>query len=374
MDFKDKVVVVTGGAQGIGRCITEEFQKAGAHVCVIHENRLGIYIADDWTVNNRLWLSAGFRIEWQNTHGIGAFAYTADGTLFEPSNIRKEGFNIVEGKPNRFTGDWINPVFTFNGRFKIVGGLGLLGEYVYVRQRPNMQDYAGCYLPIEDAININMLRGGIYYNASWIQLTSQVFHIVQTNYKSRSQFTNPADQSETVTLPIVNDVATLGWTTDAVITPFKGFSFHGLLTLQNPQYKNFTFQPIFKDGPGQLYDFNNKTTTAMSKMIIELDPSYLVDKWRFWLSFRYQSKQYINKTNTLYFKGRWETFGGIDYTLNKHVDLKLNLVNILNQKGASGNIPAADLATDVSVFQHHYLMAGNYIRPFTMELGASIKF
>ena len=28
MDFKDKVVVITGGAQGIGRCITEEFQKA----------------------------------------------------------------------------------------------------------------------------------------------------------------------------------------------------------------------------------------------------------------------------------------------------------------------------------------------------------
>ena len=35
MDFKDKIVVVTGGAQGIGRCITEEFRKAGATVCVI---------------------------------------------------------------------------------------------------------------------------------------------------------------------------------------------------------------------------------------------------------------------------------------------------------------------------------------------------
>ncbi len=32
-EFKDKVVVVTGGARGIGRCITEEFRKAGAHVC-----------------------------------------------------------------------------------------------------------------------------------------------------------------------------------------------------------------------------------------------------------------------------------------------------------------------------------------------------
>ena len=35
MDFKDKVAVITGGAQGIGRCIAEEFLKAGAHVCVI---------------------------------------------------------------------------------------------------------------------------------------------------------------------------------------------------------------------------------------------------------------------------------------------------------------------------------------------------
>ena len=35
MDFTGKVVVVTGGAQGIGRCICEAFKKAGAEVCVI---------------------------------------------------------------------------------------------------------------------------------------------------------------------------------------------------------------------------------------------------------------------------------------------------------------------------------------------------
>ena len=33
--FQNKVVVITGGAKGIGKCIGEEFTKQGAHVCVI---------------------------------------------------------------------------------------------------------------------------------------------------------------------------------------------------------------------------------------------------------------------------------------------------------------------------------------------------
>lgn len=33
--FQDKVVVITGGAGGIGKCIADEFRKNGAQVCVI---------------------------------------------------------------------------------------------------------------------------------------------------------------------------------------------------------------------------------------------------------------------------------------------------------------------------------------------------
>lgn len=45
-DFKNKVVVVTGGSQGIGKCICEEFEKLGANVCCIDLSPNGYFQGD----------------------------------------------------------------------------------------------------------------------------------------------------------------------------------------------------------------------------------------------------------------------------------------------------------------------------------------
>ena len=46
LNFEQKVVVITGGAHGIGLCTAREFQKRGAHVCVMDRAEGDHFVGD----------------------------------------------------------------------------------------------------------------------------------------------------------------------------------------------------------------------------------------------------------------------------------------------------------------------------------------
>lgn len=337
-----------------------------------YENKLAFYVTDEWQVNKRLNLFAGARLEYYRMDAdrvpTGRFAGFHIGATNPDGQIVKIE-NIVKNK--------LNYAATVRGIYNIGWGLGVTGDATISTRYPRINEYAGTG-PTEEQykrVTIPLVRGGITYRNKWIDLTSMVSYIGKTNNIDQQNLTKPGS-TESKTVLLIYNIQTIGWTTSAEITPFKGAHLHALFTLQKPTYKNYNASVTFSDGNTMGVNANGMIVKEIPQTIIELDPSYnITDDLRIWLSFRYFGKTYANLQEALYFNGRWETFGGINWNVNKHLSLSATVINFLNQKGASGTISGSELISKEEASKYAgKIMSGSYLRPFTVEFGAQITF
>lgn len=337
-----------------------------------YENKLALYLTDNWQLTNRLNLYYGARLEY--------YRMSAD----QVSHPRYSGFYIggkdAEGQviaPAKVTKNKLNYAATVRLNYTITGGFGLTADGTIATRFPRINEYAGTG-PTEEQykrVSIPLIRGGIFYTNKWLDLTSMVTYIAKSNNIDQQNLTKPNSTESKTTLLIYN-IQTIGWTTSAEVDPFKGFHLHALFTYQKPKYNNYSASVVFNDGTKGEINADGNVVTGISQILAEIDPSYyIVPGLRLWLSFRYFGKTYANLTNSLFFNGHWETFGGINWDVNKRLSLGCNVINFLNQKGAVGTISGAELLSkeEAGKFKNHY-MSGSYLRPFTVEFTASLKF
>lgn len=320
------------------------------------ENKLSVYANDDWKISDNFNLNYGVII--RNNIIDGEYSQTS----------RYNGFTLADAEMTSINYNWLQVGGTVNATYNINQNFGLMANFHYNEENRRLESYSQAFTPNTKKIKSPLGGLGVFWNNDYIQLISQVTYLNRNNYLNRYNLVNPANSTDAQTVTVYYDIQTVGWTTDFVLKPFKGFNLHYLLTLQNPEYKNFTFNAFGKD-----YDYSGNNVLSVSKVLMEIDPSYSFDKWRIWASFRYFSKQYANLTNVLYFAPRWETFGGVNYAWNKNINLGLNVTNIFNQRGASGTINGAELITDASAY-YGKLLTGNYIMPFTLQFSLGFNF
>lgn len=349
-----------------------DYNVAGSEFYEGYENKLALYIADKWNVTDKFRLSYGGRIEYYKVDGKNLpFKRFKD---FHIGATTSAGEIVT---PTKFGGDFVNYAFSLEGNYSLTKELGLTADFTYTTRYPRIDDYAGATNPQEKKSTIPLIRGGIVFKNDWISATSLVTFIKKTNNYKRLNLSNPAPGSNEIKTAGFNyDIQTLGWTTDLQMTPFKNFNLHFLLTLQNPTFQKYEASVNFDDGTVGKIDASGNNVNGIPKVLIEIDPSYNVTKdLRLWASFRYFSKTYANLSNALYFEGRWETFAGANYKVNKYLSLGASVVNFLNQRGARGNIAGSDLIQkeDASKYDDFW-MAGFYLRPLTFEFSASINF
>ncbi len=343
-----------------------------------YENKAAIYATDNWQVTPKFNLYFGGRLEYyrmsadQIPYGRYSGFHIGDTHTYTDNEGNS---TIVKIEPHNVLKNKINYAASIQGIYNINKHFGLTADATVATRYPRINEYAGTG-PTEEQykrVTIPLIRGGITYRNNWIDLTSMVTYIAKSNNIDQQNVTKPGTTQSKTTL-LIYSIKTLGWTTSAEIHPLQGFNLHALLTLQKPTYDNYYIKSPFEGVPD--LNANGNIVKEIPQILIELDPSYqLNEKFRFWLSFRYFGKTYANLTNALFFNGRWETFGGINWTVNKNLDLGCTVINFLNQKGASGTINGAELLSkeDSGKYKEYY-MSGSYLRPFTIEFSATLHF
>ena len=331
------------------------------------ENKLAAYINDTWRVSPNFRMGYGARVELFNIGvdylGDARFSDFHIGATYLNANGDKKTVGITH-----HTNTGLNYAVSVSPTYNITHSFGLTGEINFLKQYRHLEAYSGTTLPYYNNRPFILGRAGIFFNSSFVNLVSAFTYARRTNDYSRLTVMSENPNEDPVMVGASSGIETMGWTTDAMFTLFKGFKFHAMFTYQSPKYTGYKF-----DAFNKTYDFGGKTVTKQSKIIIELDPNYTFDRFNIWASFRYYGKQYANVGNSVYFNGRWETFAGVSYKANKMLTFNVNVVNFLNQRGAQGTIPGSELITDGSQYAGT-IMAGNYIRPFTVEFGAKLNF
>ncbi len=323
-----------------------------------HETKVALYFSDNWDISRKLNLEYGFRLE--NHYFCGDW-YSSAQRSEAPSRT------WVSGNTDKISRNFFNKDIYAILTYKIARTWGVMAEGSYFEKGGNLSAYSGADDPQLKQSHTPYIAGGVYFNHPLVSLISKVSKIEMSNIGVNGTFNNE-ETGESMKQSFNYDVKTLGWTTDAIIKPFKGFNLHLLLTIQNPQYKKFEFEVY-----GKKYDYAGKTLRSISKTLIEIDPSYTWSKFKAWASARYFSKEAANYPNTIYFASRWETFAGFDYKYNKSVNFSINVVNLLNQTGAQGTVSGGNTIMDGSKY-YDKVLSGTYIRPFTVEFKTSVKF
>ena len=358
-----------------------DFNKNASEYYKGHENKLAVYFTHDWNITDKFNLYYGARLEYQALRGDNAAVLNADGNYVGRFSNYYLGATAPDGTqiaPTPFSYDWLNYALTASATYKLNKEFGFTGDFTYITQHPKLENFAPATLPNTDKISVPLGRAGIYFNNSWLSLTSLFSYISKTNNNStlNLQHKTAAGQTEIMAAPLTYDIQTLGWTTDVVAHPFKGFDLHFLFTYQKPTYKKYETSVEFSDGYVGKINATGNIVAEIPQVIVEIDPSYMITKdLKIWTSFRYFSKTYANINDAYYFNGRWETFGGLNWQVNKKLSLGCSVVNFLNQTGAKGSIAGAELVTKEEAGKYaNTVMAGSYIRPFTVEFSAQIKF
>lgn len=338
-----------------------------------NENRAALYWIHKFNITPAWNVRYGFRLEDKYLNVFAPFNNEGEKVNNRTGNfsMKREGAYINHRHYN-----WIIPTVTGYTSYLINRHWLASVDFTYIRGRKRLHDFGNANLPDLTPSETILGTAGISYRNSFMDWASKVSLMRMNSQLSNTSFSKTfGDYAASAQTQTYYDQQAISWINDVNVHPFKGFNLHVRLALQNPEYKSYKCDITYDNGISESYDFSGKTIKSISRVQLEIDPSYAFGPLRLSATARYFGPSYVNITNTLDFNSRWETFANIDYRLNKHVSFNLNIINPINQTGISGRVKGGDTADaeQAKAFDNQ-LVAASYMIPRTFNFTTRIRF
>ena len=358
----------------------QRLYKGGAETWNLNTNSLyfdarrfcpTLYIFDRWQAGKKTMITTGLRLK-----GSLQSINTAAVLEGQTKNVRVDGFNIADPSLcslNHFDSKGLDYAASLSLIQGLLPGWFAVAEGFYSMTNKTSVYYRNATIPSLKPIGNAMARVGFTHEGKRLDAGILFSYITCWNCAAVLNVTSRTS-SGSVTIPWTAEygIGTPGVTLDANLEDGR-FRLHAQATFQNPVYLDYGNSFDFGDGKTTLIDYSGNVCTGISRVIAEAQPSYSLDRLRFWLTLRYYSRQYVSRTNLASFSGHVETFGGIDWHVCGPHSVSLDFVNIFLQGGMKGSVDIADTITDIDQIKG-YLMAGTYIRPFSIDLKYTFRF
>ncbi len=326
------------------------------------ENKLGAYAFDTWKITPNIKVGYGARLEWFKLDADYIESKRYNG--FYLGGPTADGKGVVTTSKGKLNG--LNYSFSLIPTVNFTKDFGFDGELNFISMYRHLQGFYSDSGPLANVRPHTLGRAGLFYNHKYFSVVSSFTYSFRKGDSGRIAVVG--DDGLSVQVPYKQAIQTIGWKTDLLLTPVKWFNLNVIFTLQDPKLHTYEFTAFDKQ-----YDFSGKQMTGLSKVLLDINPRFNFGKFSIWASARYQSKQYANVGNCIFFNGRWETFAGASWKATKNIIFTANVVNVLNEKGPNGNVPGSALMTDPTQY-YNTLIAGTYIRPFQTQFGVKVNF
>lgn len=285
-----------------------------------------LYLADDWEVNDRLRLDFGLRYDRQEVDARisqGMDPVDLDGDPGTPWDVAALAGD--ERRSTRASFDHLGLSLGFN--YALTDRHAAFGHFTRSAKLPHFDDVRNGVLA-EDTVS-NLELG---YKASLDSLA-----VFLTAY--RTQFDNvPFTDILVDGSIIVRRAETLTWgiELEGVYEPVDSVSVQFSLTLQDPEYRDFTGVSVDNDG---------NQVRRIPRTMLRLAPSvwFAAGRGRAFLAVSHYGSRYANDENTIELPSYTKLDAGVQYSLNESWSAQLNVDNLSNEVGLTEGNPRTDV-------------------------------